>query len=163
MPEATVASPGGAYAGSADFTAYTDRTGNLIQYGQDIKVFRANEAITQWAAVALVAATATVPTSVELIDVSDAYSSTAFIGIAQEAGAAGDFISICVGGITLAKCDTTDPIFGSAVVEGAADGQVGALLIGSLDATTVEGTVFGVFLDVENSSDLAPIYLYGRG
>lgn len=163
MPEAMLTNPTAAFAPSSDYTTYLDGDGNLIQMGQRIIQIRANDTIAKWQSVALVAATATVPLSCELLDVSDALKATnLYLGVAQEAGVAGDIIRVCTQGVTLAKVDTTDPVSGSAVVIGAADGQVGALLIGSQDATVVANTVLGVFLDVENASDYAAINLYGR-
>lgn len=163
MPQSIVTAPKGPlHSRVTDFTTYLDEDNNLIQYGQDIVVLRANEAITRWAAVALVEATATVPVSVELLDVSDAYASGLFKGVAIKAAAAGDLVPIVRQGITLAKIDTSDPIRGSLVTKGGADGQLGTTLIGAMDATIVATEVLGVYLDVENASDLAPVNLWGR-
>ena len=162
MPEATITNPGGAYAGSADFTAYTDRVGNLIQYGQEVHPFRANEAIAKWQVVALVAATTTVPLSVEVLDVSDAFAGLVQIGVAQAAAAAGAFVPVCTRGVTLVQVDTGDPIFGDVAIKGASDGTAttAGTLGGTWDGSDVTGSALGFFLDVENSSDLAPMFVW---
>ena len=161
MPEAVITTPKGPYAGVTDYTTYLDNDGKLIQYGQVCVPFRLNDTVAKYESVAYVAATATVPLSVELLDVSDALKAVnLYAGVAQEAGVAGDIVNVCLRGVTLAKTGTTDPIAGSAVVIGGADGQVDALLIGAQDATIVSNTIKGAFLDVENASDYAPIVLY---
>ena len=163
MPEQTLTNPLAAYSKSADLTTYLNANGSMLDLGQSYGFWRANEALTKWAAVALVAATATVPPSVELLDVSDAYAQTLFIGVAQDACVAGGIVKVCKAGLTLVQIDTDDPITGSVANKGAGDGQLGAVLIGSLDNTVVVGDIFGAYLDVENASDIAPVYLWGRG
>ena len=162
MPEAMLTNPAAALAVPSDYTTYKDKDGNLIQYGQTVKPFRANDTIAKWAPVALVAATATVPMSVENLDISDAFAGLMFIGVAQEAGVAGDIISVCTEGVTLVKCDTGDPVFGDVVIKGASDGTVttAGTAGGTWDASDVAGTAFGVFLDVEDASDFAPMYVH---
>lgn len=162
MAEALLTEPlGPTHNVVSDFTTYKDSEGHPIQYPARYELFRANEAITKYAAVALVAATTTVPLSVELLDVSDAFAGVVFVGIAQEAKAAGGIVRVCVWGVTLAKTDTADPVFGDMVIKGAADGQVttAGTVGGTWDGSDVAGTAFGVFLDVEDASDFAPIFL----
>lgn len=162
MPDAVLTNPNAALAIPSDYTTYKDKDGNLIQCGQRILPFRANDTIAQWDAVAIIGATATVPVSVEKLDISDAFAGLMFIGVAQEAGVAGDIISVCVEGVTLVKTDTGDPVYGDVVIKGAADGQVttAGTLGGTWDGSDVAGTAFGVFLDVENASDFAPMYVH---
>lgn len=161
MPDTVVTNPGAAFAKPSDFTTYTDANGNLIEYGGTDYYFRCNETITKYQAVAFVAATATVPLSVEVLDVSDAFASAVFAGVAMEGGVAGDIIRVRQRGITLVKVDTGDPVFGDVAIKGASDGTLttAGTLGGTWDGSDVAGTGLGVFLDVENASDLAPIYL----
>ena len=163
MPEVQITNPLGSFGyDTADNTTYLDSFGNPWAYPQRYVYLRANDTILKYDAVALVAATAANPLSVEKLDVSDAMSVTAFIGVAQLAAVAGDMVKVVTAGFTLANWDSTDPVFGSAVGEGAADGQLGAVLVGALDSTIIEVSIFGVALDVETSADIAPIWLYGR-
>lgn len=161
MPEAIITTPAGSYAGVSDFTTYLDNDGKPIQYGGHDEVFRANETIAKYQAVAFVAATTTVPLSVEVLDVSDAFASAVFCGVAQEAGVAGDPIRVRMTGVTLVKVDTGDPVFGDVAIKGASDGTLttAGTLGGTWDDSDVAGTGLGVFLDVENASDYAPIFL----
>lgn len=163
MPEAIVTNPlTAAYAGASDFTTFKDRDGNDIQYGQDVRYFRANEAITKWQVVALVAATTSVPVSVEPVDVSDAFAGLVMLGVAQETVAAGALVRVVVEGITLAQVDTGDPVFGDVAIKGASDGTctTAGTLGGTWDGSDVTGTALGIFLDVEDAANLAPLYVH---
>lgn len=161
MPEAQLLDPLGAYKGIADFTLF--RTDSKVQrlYPRRVDTFRANDTIAIYQAVALVAATTTVPVSVELLDVSDAFAGLLFVGVAQHAAVAGDVLAVCTWGFTPAKVDTSDPIFGDAAIKGAADGQLATAgtLGGTWDGSDVSGTACGVWLDAEDASDYAPLWV----
>lgn len=162
MPEAILTSPKGGYGRVTDFTTYKDTDGAEIRYDQRCGNYRCNETIAKYQAVALVAATATVPLSVEVLDISDAIAGLVFIGVAQQAGVAGDVISVCVEGVTLVKVDTGDPVFGDVAIKGASDGTLttAGTAGGTWDGSDVAGTACGIFLDVEDANDYAPLYVH---
>lgn len=162
MPESVVTNPAAAFARPADYTTYLDANGNLIEYGGTDRYYRCSAAVAKWSAVALVAATASTPLSIEELDVSDAFAAIAFVGVAQEAGAAGDIIRVREDGVTLVKVDTGDPVFGDVAIKGASDGTLttAGTAGGTWDGSDVAGTGLGMFLDVENAADLAPIKLF---
>lgn len=162
MPDVIVANPLANFSKPADFTTYLDKDGNLIQYGATFEVFRANAAIDKWAPVSLVGAVAATPLSVKELVVAELAFTC--IGVAQEAGVAGDLISVCTRGVTLVQIDTDDPVFGDIVVVGGGNGQVGSVAQAtwSADATAAAGPgkALGIFLDVEGTTDVAPIYFH---
>lgn len=162
MPEALLTEPfGPTHDVVSDFTLYKDSAGHEIRYPARYEVYRASAAIAKYAPVEFVAATTTAPLSVRKLTVAGAFAALIFAGVAQHAVAAGALVKICVTGVTLIQVDTSDPVFGDVAIKGAADGQVqtAGTVGGTWDAADVAGTGFGIFLDVEDSSDLAPIYL----
>lgn len=169
MPEAIVTTPTGPlWATVSDFTTYVDGDSKAIQYGQQCVPMRANAAITKYDLVGLVAATTTVPLSVEQLDVSDAFAEFVCFGIAQEAAtAAGDIIQVCTRGVSLVNIGNSGAIaLGDiAVKHGSTDGCATLIASGTwtADATAAAGPgkAVGVFLGPEvGTSNTAPVYFW---
>ena len=162
MPEATLTNPLGAGYSVTDFTTFKDSAGNQLSTGQDIEHFVANDAITQFSLVGLVAPTTTVGPRVELLDVSDAFASFVCMGVAQHAAAAGESVQVCTHGLTLINIgDTASIAIGDAVIKHATtDGAAGKVAVASIDATIITGNVFGNYLAGEiGSTDTAIAYI----
>lgn len=163
MSGTQITNPKGAFVTVSDYTTYVDATGNPVPYYQEVCQLRANEAITVNQLVGLVAATASVPLSVEPLDVSDAFASLVCIGVALEAASTGDLVSVCIRGPVLVNIDDTgtctlgDVVIKHATTDGAAGN--GGTLGGTWDAADVAGTALGVYLGAEvGTSNKAPIW-----
>lgn len=162
MPATMINTPLGAPFTVSDFTTNRDSAGNQIQYPQQVEFYRCNDTVAQYDLVGLVAPTTTVPVSVELLDVSDAFASFVCVGVAQEAGTAGQTIAVCTHGITLINIgDTASIAIGDAVIKHATtDGKAGKVAVASIDATIIVGNVFGNYLAAEvGSTDTAIAYI----
>jgi hypothetical protein len=162
MPDATLTDPRGALRIVSDFTTGKDSAGNPLNDAGDYDFWRANDTIVFGDLVGLVAPTATVPISVEKLDVSDAFASFVCVGVAQEGGVAGDTIKVLNHGITLINIgDTAAIAIGDAVIKHATtDGAAGKVAVASIDATIITGNVFGNYLAGEiGTTDQAIAYI----
>lgn len=165
MPDPMLTNPAAAFAPPASYLTYTDKDGNDIEYGRQVRPMRANDTISRYSVVGLVGATATVPASVEILDVSDAIANFVCVGVALEAGVAGDIISICTFGLTLVRIDDTGTVaLGDIVTKHAStDGAVALIANGTwtADATAAAGPgkALGFFVGPEvGTSNLAPMW-----
>lgn len=155
MAQQSIVNPLGAARTVSDFRLFKDATGYQLDVDRVVQVYRANDTIAIHNAVAWVAPTATVPLSVELLDVSDAHAALVFCGVALEAATAGQMIRICRLGPAIVTVDDGTPAFGEVCVKHAStDGCVisGGTLGGSWDGSDVAGTGLGVFLGAEIGS-----------
>lgn len=165
MPESIIDNTRGAHRTVTDFRSNADADGEYLVLPWEVRTYRANEAITKKQAVAFVAPTATVPLSVEVLDVSDAAAALVFAGVALETVAAGDDITIAVSGPVVVNCDDGTPAFGEVAVKHATvDGALisGGTLGGTWDAADVAGTGVGVWLGAEiGTSNTGVVLLRG--
>lgn len=148
MPPNTVTNVKGAFQSITSFLTYKTDSGEEISYARSVSQFRANDTILATQAVGFVAATAGVPLSVELLDVSDATAAASFAGVAATGGVAGDIIDVVVNGPAIVSIDDGTPAFLNFAIKHA---TVDGALIASPapDATTVAGTLLGVFVSAE--------------
>lgn len=143
-----ISNPKGAFQSVTSFLTYKTDSGEEISYSRQEDTFRANDTILATQAVGFVAATATVPLSVELLDVSDATAAASFAGVAADGGVAGDIIRVVRRGPAIVSIDDGTPAFLNFAIKHA---TVDGALIASAapDASTVAGTLLGVFLSAE--------------
>lgn len=168
MPEAIITTPKGpTYQTVTTWTTYKDDDGREIEYGKTCRPYRANETITKGQFVAFVAATATVPLSVEVLDVSDAIANFVCCGVAQEAGVAGDIISVCIEGPCIANIDDTgttalgDIVTKHATTDGAAAVIANATWTADATAAGGPGKALGFYLGAEiGTTNQSPIYFH---
>lgn len=161
MPGNEITNPKGAFRSVTSYLTYVDDAGELITYERIVAQYRANDTIAQYNAVGFVAATATVPLSVELLDVSDATAAASFAGVAVEAATAGDLVTIVVQGPAIVTIDNGTPAFLDYAIKHA---TVDGCLIASPapDATTVAGTLLGVWLSAEIGTSNTAVVNVGR-
>lgn len=160
-----ITNPAGAWQTVTSFLTGRDSNGNLLPIGSTVETYRANEAIAATQCVALVAPTATVPLSVEVMDVSDAFATLVFIGVAQEAAAAGEIVQVVTDGVVVVSIDDGAPIFGDVAIKHATvDGAVisGGTLGGTWDGSDVAGTAVGIFLGAEIGTTNTALMRIGR-
>lgn len=136
------------------------------QFNPVIMYIRANEVIAANQAVAFVAPTSTVPLSVEVLDVSDAFAAILFAGVALDAAsAAGKIIRVITYGPAICNTDAGDtPAVGDVATKGAADGKVttGGTLGGTWDGSDVAGTAVGTYLSAKIGSTNTAWIFVGR-
>lgn len=152
MADQIITNPLAAWGTVTSFLTGVDANGMPIAYSQSTEQWRANEAIAANQCVSLIAPTATVPVSVEVMDVSDVFAALMFIGVASEAAVAGALVTVVTQGVVVVSIDDGAPIFGDVAIKHATvDGAVisGGTLGGTWDAADVAGTALGVFLGAE--------------
>jgi hypothetical protein len=161
MPANQILNPMGAFQTVTSFLTYVDANGQEIQYERVTAQYRANDTIAAKNAVGFVAATAGVPLSVELLDVSDATAAASFAGVATESAVAGDVITIVVQGPAIVTINNGTPAFLDFAIKHA---TVDGCLIASPapDATTVAGTLLGVWLSAEIGTTDTAVVNVGR-
>lgn len=153
---------GGSSLGTAvtDFRTGKDADGNELAVTENIVLhLRANAAIAKGDLVSFVVPTATVPLSVKQTAVAD--TSWMKRGIAMAAAtAAGQVIPVCVFGHCLVNVGAGTPVAGDyGTPHGATAGLVAVVAAASPpDATTVVGTVLGVFLGTKDANNLASFF-----
>lgn len=156
---------GAGRAAISDFRTNVDADGGLIVEPWSVKWYRANEAIAAKQAVAFVAPTATVPLSVEVLDVSDAIATLMFCGVALAAAAAGAIVPIAVFGPVVVSIDDGAPTVGDVAIKHATvDGALisGGTLGGTWDGSDVAGAGVGVWLTAEIGTSNTAIVNIGR-
>lgn len=162
MADQVITNPLAAWTTVTDFRTNVDANGFPLALPNTTIQLRANETIAANQGVALVAPTATVPVSVEVMDVSDVFAALMCIGVATEAATAGQLVTICTEGVVVASINDGAPIFGDVAIKHATvDGAFisGGTLGGTWDAADVAGTALGVWLGAEiGTSDTALLY-----
>lgn len=156
MGQQTIANPGNVWGEVANPLT----SGNAMNHGAQIVTVRANDTIAAKNAVGWVAPTATVPLSVELLDVSDATAAAVFAGVALDSGVAGEMIRVVVEGPCIVTVDDGTPVFGVyAIKHATVDGCV--IATATVDASTLAGTIVGVFLSAEIGTTNTAWFLAG--
>lgn len=163
MPVAQITNPSGAHKTVTDFVTYKAADGSDLQYGQTVEEFVASDAILANDWVAFVAAATAAPLKVEKLDVSDAQAANLCAGVALEGAAAGEIVRVCREGITLCNIGDTGAIAAGdvAIKHATADGCSGVTAFAAVDATTILGTVLGVYLGPEvGTTNKAPVNVH---
>lgn len=163
MPEAQITNPANAFNPVTDYRTWIDAAGNLLSYPRRVDVFIAAGTITAKDWVGLVApSSATTPLKIEQLDVSDAFAAFVCAGVALESGVAGDQIQVVTLGPAICNIGNTGTIAhgDSAIKHATTDGASGVTAVASVDATTVVGTILGIYLGAEiGTSDTAPVWV----
>lgn len=140
-----------------DFRTGLTASGELIAEGGIYLPFRANAAIGKGALVAFVVPTATVPLSVKERVNADLFTMTA--GVAMNAAvAAGDQVTVCVYGASLAQVGAGTPVIGDYGLHSATTAIV-APANTQPDATTINSNLLGVFLGVKDANNLCSFWV----
>ena len=155
MAEQQLTNPQGFHRTVTDFRTFKDVQGEDISYGKTTRFFRANEAITKGQVVTFVAATATVPLSVE-----PAAAGSSFKGVADASAAAGAMVPVVVEGVAEVIALTANAVaFNDAMI---VSGTAGTATPVAEDATTVVGTVLGYALNTKASATAGNVFVYVR-
>lgn len=159
MPDQSITNPLGVYGSTiADYTTGKDSAGGEIAYGKSFRPYRCAGTITRGSVVCLLApADALTPLSVTPKVTAQFFSSV--IGIADKSGVAGDVIPVITEGIAFADVGAGTPVVNQTATVQANSNQVG---IGgtTADATTIAGSVLGVFLSgAKDASNLTPVFV----
>lgn len=161
MARQTITNPSGKLRGSiSDHRTLKDDAGErLLPY--DTIVCEANTAITKGSIVCLLTpADAVTPARVTPKATARHYSSV--VGVAEKAAAAaGDFIPVCIYGLTFVDVGSGTPAGGNTALVQANSNQAG-VSASEVDATAIVGTVLGHFLGAKDSSNLAPVWVNAR-
>lgn len=152
MADQIITNPASAGVSVTDFRTGVDASGFGLSLPRQVDGYRANDTILATQAVAIIAPTATVPASVELLDVSDAFASLVYIGVAVDSAVAGEIVQVCTKGVCIVSIDDGAPIYGDVAIKHAT--VDGALISagtagGTWDASDVQGTACGIFLGAE--------------
>lgn len=165
MPDPAVLNPAGAYRNVSDFTTWADANGHEIEYWRQVATLRANGTINKFDAVMFVAPTTTVPLSVaQLATTAGEATALKFVGVALEAGTAGGYIRIATSGFAMVQIGSATPAaYDVATNGGSAAGAVGTVAAGSVAATNIVGSIYGVFLGGTQTFDgiatCAPLWI----
>lgn len=152
MADQVIINPQSAWNPVTSYLTGVDSLGYPIAYSQTTETWRASETVLATQCVGLIAPTATVPVSVEVMDVSDVFAALAFIGVASEGATVGQNLTVVTAGVVVVSIDDGAPIFGDVAIKHATvDGAVisGGTLGGTWDGSDVAGTALGVFLGAE--------------
>jgi hypothetical protein len=155
MAENVFANPTSAFKKVSDFVSGVDDAGRDIEYPRVVQSYKASTAITKGNWVSFVTPTTTEPLRVAIGETTAAARTWA--GVALNTVAAGEMCNVVVYGYARCTVGTTDPVFGDAAIIGASDGLSGVLA--APDATTVAGTILGLYLGVEDAANLAPVFV----
>jgi hypothetical protein len=156
----TLANPFVAFGQASDIRTGKYNNGAVLEYDADYENWRANATITKGQALMFVAATATVPVSVT--PMTAAGDKRLFVGVANEAAAAGQSVQVVTKGFCLINVGAGAPAALDLFVLPATTTGVFDTTSTDPDATTVVGTVGGVVLFTKGSDNLAPAYLSPR-
>lgn len=140
----------------SDHRTFKDAEGGTVALHTEQVRFQASGAIARGDLVSLVSPTAaTTPLRVKQAATADVGSRK--IGIALNAAAAtGDPVDVCIGGLCFANVGAGTPAAdGAAVVSGATAGLVAT---GTVDASTLAGTIVGTFLGAKDADNRAPLW-----
>lgn len=147
----------GAHRVVSTFVTDQDDGGEALHQPTGITEYRANAAISVGQVVSFVAGTATVPLSVKPMATGD--SVLIFAGIAQNSAIAGETVQVAQVGHALLAIGAGTPAFGEYLTKPAVTAGLGVNTATAIDATTVAGTVLGVFVGTKAASNLAPVFL----
>lgn len=160
MAERQLVNPAGGASMSSlvtDYRTFLDTEGGSVALHTEVVVFQASGAIARGDLVSLVSPTAA-GTPLRVKQAATADAGVRKIGVALEAAAAtGDLIEVCVGGFCFVNVGAGTPAADNAAVASAA--TAGLAAVGTIDATTVAGTVLGVFLGAKDAANRAPLWL----
>lgn len=160
MPDKQITDVTGALRTVADFTQYKDSAGNALDFGQTVEVFRANGTIVAGDLVSWVVAVAGTPLSVKQALVAD--TQVIQPGVALDSAVAGGQVRVVTAGFALVKVEAAvTPAFGDTAIKGAT--TAGATQISAVnppDATTVAGTIVGIYLGAKLTAlNICPIWI----
>lgn len=155
--ERTISNPAGAGQTVTDWRTGKTSTGADVDLDADYVVVRANATITKGQAVGLVAPTATVPPSVT--PQTAAMDKRLFVGAAQHAAAAGQYVQVLTRGFGLINAGAGTPAADQLVLVPATTTGVFDFTATDPDATTVVGTLAGVALGTKGTDNLVFAYL----
>jgi hypothetical protein len=160
MAERELINPtGGASMSSivSDFRTFKDTEGGSLALHTEQVRFQASGAIALGDLVSLVSPTAaTTPLRVKQAATADI--GVRKIGVALNAAAAtGDPVDVCIGGFCFVNVGSGTPAADGGAVASAA--TAGLAATATIDATTVAGTVLGVFLGTKDAANRAPLWL----
>lgn len=140
----------------SDYRTGRDAEGNAIAVADRIVLnLRANAAIAVGDLVAFVVPTASVPLSVKQAVNGD--QSPMKVGVALAAASAGQVVPVCFFGPCFVKVGSGTPAAGNWASPSSTAGEV-TVNSSAPDATTVAGTILGVFTGTKDSNNLAPFF-----
>lgn len=153
----TIGNPAGASQAVSDWRTGKQANGADVDLDASYVYIRANTTITKGQAVGLVVPTATVPPSVT--PQTAAMDKRLYVGAAQHAATAGQYVQILTRGFGLIDAGAGSPAAESLVVIPATTTGVYDFTSTDPDATTVVGTIAGVALFTKNSDNLVFAFL----
>ena len=142
MPEAQITAP--TINASIDYSSGLDENGKKLNWGGQVRGYKASEAITEGAAVSFDAPTSSQPLRVHLADAATATDEPLIAGIALEATAAGDICPVTdIGYVALANGGGSTTTAG----EGLPLGTDGVMAAGATFAATHTMVALGTDLE----------------
>lgn len=160
-----ITNPLNAFYGSAttDYRTGIDSAGELLPLGGIYIPFRANATITAGQALSLVVPTATVPLSVKPRAASAGDLIALFCGVAQNGATAGQPVTVCVMGHTLAAVAAgTTVVIGQAAILDATNAGVLQSSSSDVVAADLNGFLVGTWLGIKNASNIADLWMQVR-
>lgn len=147
----------GAHRTVPTFATDQDDGGESLHQPTAITEYRANAAIVVGQVLSWVAGTTAVPMSVT--PMATATDALRFAGVAINAAAIGETVQVAQLGHVLVLASTGTPAFGEYLTKPAVTAGLGVNTATVVDATTVTGSVFGVFVGTKTAANLAPVFL----
>jgi len=157
MPSYAIQNPFGAHRQVTTFASGVDTFGEPFHAPAVVQEYRANAAITLGQVVEFVYGTSTVPLSVQ--PMATASSQMRFAGVALNAAAAGEVVQVCTHGHCLVNVGATATAIDSYLLKPATTAGVGTVASTAADATTVAGTILGVFVGSNDGTTFSPAFI----
>lgn len=140
-----------------DYTTHVDGEGFDIEYPRLVSTVTLSASVSKGDVLIYVIPTTTQPLRATKMTVvgTDANAVQKFAGIAMEDGAAGEDITVCIGGPCLVNVDATAASYALgdvAIAPTTTAGTAGRVAVASWAATNIAGTAFGNYLGPGSST-----------
>jgi hypothetical protein len=152
-----IQNPFGAHRSVTTFASGVDAAGEPFHVPIAVNEYRANAAIARGDVVEFVYGTSTVPLSVKkMVTTSGAL---AFAGVALNDAATGETVQVASHGHCLVNVGANATAAGSYLVKPGTTDGVGTVSSTAVDATTVAGSILGVFVGTNDGATFSPVFL----
>jgi hypothetical protein len=157
MPSHSIQNPFGAHRQVTTFASGVDSFGEPFHTASTVQEYRCNATITRGQVVEYVYGTASVPLSVQ--PMATASSHVRFAGVALNDAVAGEVVQVCTHGHCLVNVGANATAIDSYFVKPATTAGVATTGSSAPDATTVTGTILGVFVGANDGTTFSPAFI----